>query len=254
MLTAEYRHSPLLKDAGFRHAFFTRNGGFSVGPYRALNFSFAVGDDSEHVDGNLALAAQALQVDAGRLFFPAQVHGAGVMELAGDEAQLDVVMSEVDALVSGHADIACAVRTADCVPILLADPTTGRVAAIHAGWRGLEAGVVHSAARQLGGSPDRWLAAIGPHISVSAFEVSQDVAERLAACSSADTPIVQEPNQKPHVDLLAITRAQLEREGVAAHNIDVVEGCTKSQPESFYSYRRDGKLGGRHLSAIVPLG
>ncbi len=252
MLTAEYRHSALLADAGFRHAFFTRNGGFSVGPYRSLNFSFAVGDSSEHVDGNLGLAAKALEVGPTRLFFPAQVHGTNAVEVTGTESQLDVVTTEADALVSGALDVACGVRTADCIPILIGDTKTGRVAAVHAGWRGLQRGVIAGAARQLGGQAEHWVAAIGPHISVTEFEVSEDVAELLSACSQAEDAVLREPGKKPHVSLLAIARAQLQATGMGAANIDIVEGCTKSEPQAFYSFRRDGKLGGRHLAAIVP--
>lgn len=251
MLKPEYRHSPLLEDAGFRHAFFTRNGGFSLGPYRSLNFSYAVGDDPDHVDANLALAAEHLEVAQHRVLFPNQVHGKQVLELDGREAQLDVVLAEADALVSGSPDLACGVRTADCVPILLADASTGRVAAVHAGWRGLVAGVIATTGAKLGGAPADWLAAVGPHISVEAFEVSTDVAELLRQCSDADA-VREGPGEKPHVDLRAIAHAQLRAMGVPGDRVDDIEGCTVKQPESFFSYRRDGRHGGRHLAAIVP--
>lgn len=251
MLKPEFLHSQLLEDAGFHHAFFTRNGGFSVGAYRSLNFSYAVGDAVEHVDANLALAAGQLGVARDRVLFPSQVHGKQVLELTGQEDQLQVVLAEADAVVSGCRDVACGVRTADCVPILLADTATGRVAAVHAGWRGLTAGVIAAAAAQLGGESSRWLAAVGPHISVDAFEVSPEVAERLRSCSDVD-PVQARPNAKPHVDLRAITQAQLVALGIPAAQVDHIEGCTHQRGESFFSYRRDGKNSGRHLAAIVP--
>jgi hypothetical protein len=249
----EFRQSALLLEEGFRHAFFTRNGGVSGGPCRSLNFSYAVGDESTHVDQNLALAAQTLGVATNRVFFAAQLHGAGVVELAGTEAQLDVVFTEADALTSGRPDLACSVRTADCVPILIADPSTGRVAAIHAGWRGLVADVVGAAAIRLGGPAGRWVAAVGPHISQNAFEVSEDVASQLEACAPTEAVLRQE-GMKPHVSLASIVRAQLERVGMKGERIDIVAGCTRDEPELFFSFRRDGKHSGRHLSAIVPRG
>ncbi len=244
--------SPRLTEAGFRHAFFTRQGGVSSDAYTSLNFSYAVGDDSKNVDENLRRAGEFVGLPANRVFFAAQVHGDGVLELTGDEAQLDVVLREGDALISAEPTLACGVRTADCVPILIADTRTGRVAAVHAGWRGLVGHVIRAAGERLGGNPEHWVAAIGPHISVEAFEISDDVAERLEGASDASDAIVRAPGRKPHANLRTIARAQLERLGVPAEQIDQVLGCTLGQPELFFSYRRDGKASGRHLSVIVP--
>jgi polyphenol oxidase len=244
-------HSSLLEEAGFRHAFFTRTGGHSRGAYAALNFSYAVGDEATHVDENLAVAARALGVASTRLFFPAQVHEAQVIELVGTEATREVLFQNADALVSGQVDLACAIRTADCLPILIGDLSTGRVAAIHAGWRGLVRHVIKAAAAALGGDPRRWVASIGPHISRHAFEVSPDVAAELEACSAAPSP-VDRGRDRPHVDLSQIAAAQLEALGVPRAQIDALGGCTYSDPTLFFSFRRDGKASGRHLAAIVP--
>jgi YfiH family protein len=244
--------SPRLTEAGFRHAFFTRAGGVSSDAYASLNFSYAVGDEPSNVDENLRRAGESLGLPAERVFFAAQVHGNDVLELTGDEAQIDVVLREADALVSAEHSLGCGVRTADCVPILIADPDTGRVAAVHAGWRGLVKGVIETAAGRLGGTPGHWVAAIGPHISVDAFEISDDVAEQLSDASNAPNAIVRAPGRKPHANLRAIAQAQLETLGVPPQQIDQVLGCTLSQPERFFSYRRDGKASGRHLSVIVP--
>ena len=244
-------YSALLQRHGFRHAFFTRAGGTSCGPYQSLNFSFAVGDSNERVDANLRLAAQALDVDMTRLYFASQVHGNRVVEVTGTEEQRQVIFTEADAVVSGADHVACAVRTADCVPILLACPRSGRVAAVHAGWRGLVARVIAAAISKLSpsGAP-ACIAAIGPHISASAFEVAGEVAEHLrAACPGAD-PVVQ-GGAKPHVDLRLLTRYQLRAAGLPDTSIDDVPGCTYHDAERFFSYRRDGRRSGRHLSAIV---
>jgi len=173
--------------------------------------------------------------------------------LSGTEVQSMLVMREGDALVSRAPGLACAVRSADCVPILLGDRRSGVVAAVHAGWRGAVNGIVSSAVDALRAiAPEPVLiAAIGPHISPAAFEVSEDVAETLLKASH-DPYIVDRSGPKPHVDLRRMLRAELHANGLAHAAIDDVWGCTFLEPEHFFSFRRDGKASGRHLSAIVP--
>ena len=151
--------------------------------------------------------------------------------------------------------MACCVRVADCVPILIGDQATGGAAAVHAGWRGTVARVVPAAVAELalgGGDPARMIAAIGPHISLAAFEVSEPVAAQLASASSATDVVDGSCGPRPHVDLRRIIRAQLREAGLSDGSVDDVRGCTVTEPESFFSYRRDGKRSGRHLAAIVP--
>jgi hypothetical protein len=217
-----------------------------------LNFSYAVGDAPECVNENLKRAAAILGVEQERLLFLSQVHGVRAVELESESWSQSIKL-EGDATVSGTPDLACAVRTADCVPILVADQSTGRVAAIHGGWRGLAAGVIAEALKQLGGSPAAWIAAIGPHISLDAFEISEDVAAQLERCSDAKAPIRRRPDRKPHADLRQIAKAQLHTAGVKPEQVEDVMGCTQLESDRFFSYRRDGKLSGRHLSAIAPL-
>jgi YfiH family protein len=146
------------------------------------------------------------------------------------------------------------VRTADCVPILLADPSTGAVAAVHAGWRGVVARVTEAAVtalREAGAETSKLIAAIGPHISLAAFEVSEDVAEQLVESSPDRDVVSRDFGAKPHVDMRRIVRAQLRVLGLAQSAIDDVRGCTVCDDDLF-SYRRDGKRSGRLLSAIVP--
>jgi YfiH family protein len=250
---AEFLESALLRGAGFRHAFFTRNGGVSPGAYASLSFSVAAGDSAENVRQNLERAASALGVSAPRIHFLSQVHGNKTHTLTGGEEQTQVIALEGDALVSKAPGVACGVRSADCVPVLLADRRSGAVAAAHAGWRGAAAGVVSSAILGLRAlAPDADLvAAIGPHISQPAFEVSSDVAEAILA-ASRDQEIVDRSGAKPHIDLRRMLRAELRSQGLADSAIDDVWGCTVLEPARFFSFRRDGKASGRHLSAIVP--
>jgi polyphenol oxidase len=255
---ARYRYwvtfltSPLLTSLGFRHAFFTRAGGSSRGPYESLNFSYAVGDDPLKVDANFRSAEGALGLGPGQLSFLSQVHGNRVVELTSGSTREQTKHIEADGAVANDPTLGVGVRTADCLPVLLADPETGRVGAVHAGWRGLVLGVLFEGVRALG-FPQRLHVAIGPHIGVRAFEVSADVAEQLTTCSNAD-PVLLGFGPKPHVDLAAIAIAQLRQAGVDTSHIDRVPGCTYDEPASFYSFRRDGKVGGRHLSAIVARG
>jgi YfiH family protein len=192
------------------------------------------------------------------------VHGGRVVEA---DAALG---AEADAIIAraAVAAVAIGVRVADCVPVLLANPGTGDVAAVHAGWRGIVAGVVPAAVTALttvGGGP--LVAAIGPSIGPCCFEVGPDVAALISqACLSPATApnthgehgIVRreernepnEPNEgKVFVDLRRAVRAQLLAVGV--RHVDEVVGCTKHEAARFHSYRRDGAGSGRMLAAIA---
>jgi len=250
---ADFLESALLRGAGFRHAFFTRKGGVSQGPYASLSFSIAAGDSEANVKQNLERAALELCVDSAHIHFLSQVHGRVAHTLRGGEIQSMLIQREGDALVSRAPGLACAVRSADCVPVLLADRRSGAVAAAHAGWRGAVNGIVSSAIetlRAIAPNPSL-IAAIGPHISLEAFEVSEDVAETLLK-ASRDPEIVDRSRPKPHVDLRRMLRAELHAQGLPHAAIDDVWGCTFLEPARFFSFRRDGKASGRHLSAIVP--
>ncbi len=248
------RTSPLLTTHGFRHAFFTRHGGVSSGKYASLNFSSAAGDSQANVLENLGRAARALGVAPERVYFLTQVHGREVHELTEASHRERVLYQEGDALVSQSPAVACGVRTADCVPVLVADRRSGAVAAIHAGWRGVVGGVVMSgvaALRRVAGAESELIAAIGPHISAAAFEVSPEVADELSAAAPGAAVVTRAEGGKPHVDLRRIVRLQLRGLGLAERDIDDVAGCTFLEPESWFSFRRDGAESGRHLSAIV---
>jgi polyphenol oxidase len=255
-VAAEYLKSELLSRAGFRHAFFLRGGGVSTGPYESLNFSVAVGDSAENVRKNLARAAEVLGVSASRIYFLSQVHGTVTCSVDGTEPRERVLEREGDAVLSAAGDLACGVRSADCVPVLVGDRRSGAAVAIHAGWRGVVRGAVESGVSELlrfSGFGAELVAAIGPHIREEAFEVSEDVASELAAASPVPAVTAPPAGGKPHVSLARIVTAKLVALGVAEADIDDVGGCTVREPDRCFSFRRDGKIGGRHLSAIVPL-
>jgi YfiH family protein len=256
--------SALLDAAGFRHAFFTRRGGVSPPPWDSLNFAASVGDDPGNVAENVRRAASELGVDPARVYFLSQVHGTAHRVLAGAEDRDEVVRFVGDITLSRAQGVACGVRSADCVSVLLADTATGAVAAVHSGWRGTVANAVAAgvvALRALGGGSGDLIAAVGPHIGACCFEVGDDVAEALAGCSTAGARVLVPPGTagagetgggKTHVDLRRIVHAQLEAAGVGHGRIDDVAGCTCCEPGRFHSFRRDGARSGRLLSAIVP--
>ena len=263
-MTAHMEGSPLpmlrtserLRAEGFAHGFFTRVGGVSAPPWDTLSFTIAAGDEPEAVQENRARAAHALGVEAGRLYYASQVHGTACVVLDGSEDADEVVRRVADLTASRTSGVACGVRSADCVPILLADRHTGAVVAIHSGWRGtvLRASLAGLAVLAgLGARPSDVIAAIGPHLEGCCFEVGLDVAAALAACSGARTPVVRrdEALGKAWVDLRSIVRAQLVSGGVAREAIDDVAGCTVHEPALYHSFRRDGGASGRLLSAIV---
>ncbi|MFC1641243.1 peptidoglycan editing factor PgeF [Myxococcota bacterium] len=246
--------SPLLAAAGFRHAFFTRLGGVSQGSYESLNCSFSVGDVPHKVEQNLTRVARYLDLDPLQIFWLTQVHGRQVRRIGSEELTDKIRQQEGDAIISRARGLGCAVRVADCVPVLLGEQVSGAVAAVHAGWRGVVRGVLSAAIQGLETDLARrgdWVAAIGPHISVEAFEVSPDVAESLRRASPAGAVLDHSLGPRPRANLRRIVRAQLEQLGVPGDQVDDIPGCTFGQPQLFFSFRRDGPKSGRHLAAIV---
>jgi len=214
-----------------------------------------VGDASDCVLENTARAAAWLELESTSLYCAQQVHGANVLEILVDTKQQSIAAMQADALIGGQSHTACCVRTADCVPLLVGDSSQGRVAAIHAGWRGIVAGIVQRTIERLsdmGSQPDQLLVAIGPHIRSSAFEVSEEVAQTIAEVTPR-CPVVQRHfGPLPHVALVECLQEQLRIAGVLPGNVDDVGGCTFSDSTRFFSYRRQGPASGRHLHAIVP--
>lgn len=246
--------SELLNKAGFSHAFFTRRGGASRGPFDSLNFALGTGDARPAVLENLRRAAAHLRISASHIYFLSQVHGADAVVLEGGEDRDQVVHQQGDVTVSARPGVGCGVRSADCATVLIADRRSGAVAAVHSGWRGTVAGVAGAGVARLRAlsSDVDLVAAIGPHIEPCCFEVGREVAEQIANASDAeDVTVDRGAERNPHVDLRAVIRAQLRAAGLADEAIDDVWGCTMCDRKRFFSYRRDGKVGGRLLSCIV---
>ncbi|MEM7138949.1 MAG: peptidoglycan editing factor PgeF [Myxococcota bacterium] len=242
--------SSLLDRFGFRHGFALRTGGVSDAPYDTLNLGLGLGDCETAVLENRTRFAASLGLTTDHLFEQRQVHGTHVREVTAQDASGAVYKLEGDALITRVAGLGVAARTADCVPVLIAHPPTGDVAAVHAGWRGAVAGVVPRTIDALGRSPSELVVAVGPHIRVAAFEIGQDVAAQLQGAARA-TQVVDRSRPKPHGDLAALLRDQLHGAGIGDAAIDDIGGCTHSDGAHFFSHRRDHGETGRHLSAIV---
>ena len=229
------------------HGFPLREGGVSEGRYASLNLSAKWGDDPERVRENRRRLAAAGDFDAAQLYTARQVHGAGVVAVGAGDAPEAIAAREADALVSDVPGVVLGVVTADCVPILVTDGA-GRVAAIHAGWRGTVADVVGRAVDALvalGARRPSLRAALGPSICARCFEVGPEVAAVFRELDGA----VDDRGAKPHVDLRRANAALLGRAGV--RTIDAEPPCTMCEPARFYSYRRDGAGIGQHLGFIV---
>jgi len=239
--------SPMLGSAA--HGFSLRTGGVSTGRYESLNLSFKWGDRPDHVEENRRRYAEAGGFSLPRLHTVRQVHGTGVIQVRSGDAPAAIATQEGDALVSDVPGVALAVGTADCVPILLADPQ-GRVAAIHAGWRGTVADIAARAVEALvamGARPEALTAALGPCICLRCFEVGPEVAARFAELPGC----IDNGRAKPHIDLRRANRLLLERSGLRPGAIDDNPPCTMCEPERFFSFRRDGAEIGQHLAFIV---
>ncbi|MFF7354799.1 MULTISPECIES: peptidoglycan editing factor PgeF [Streptomyces] len=229
--------------SGAHFAFTDRWGGVSAAPYEELNLGGAVGDAPEAVRANREGAAKSLGLDAGQVVWMNQVHGADVAVV--DEPWGDRPAPEVDAIVTTRRGLALAVLTADCVPVLLADPAAGVVAAAHAGRPGMVKGVVPAAVRamvELGAEPGRITARTGPAVCGRCYEVPERMRAEVAAVEPAAH--AETGWGTPAVDVSAGVHAQLDRLGVRDRAQSPV--CTLESGDHF-SYRRDrttGRLAG----------
>lgn len=261
--------SPVLQRLGVPHCFTTRVGG-SVGVSRGVFTSLNFGnpgdlpkeqrDPPSNIHANLVAVANALGVPSRPVVQVHQVHGGDVHFLdrsAMSNPELIRHDPKADAIVT-TAPVLAGIRTADCAPILLASDDGAVVGAVHAGWRGVVAGVLLRAIevmRQHGAK--HIVASIGPCIGAKAFEVDADVATQFQACFAGDSQVVIEHARKPGstvqkygVELQRALRLQLEQSGV--HEFDVVDHCTYERSDLYFSHRRDKGMTGRMIALIGP--
>jgi len=246
--------SGLARLPGIAHGFFTRHGGVSRGIYASLNCGAGSKDDPTAVRENRARVAAHL--GASNFLSAYQVHGTTALVL--DEPWPAGTRPRADAMVTARPGLALGVLTADCAPVLLAEPHAGVVAAAHAGWRGALAGIVEAtlhAMEGLGARRERILAAVGPCIGQDAYEVGPEFeAEFLRQDAASDRFFTRtHAGSRPRFDLAGYVAERLLRAGV--EDAGGLEVCTYAQSEDFFSYRGSSARCepdyGRQISAIV---
>jgi YfiH family protein len=243
---------------GLRHAFFTRDGGVSGGVYASLNSGVGSQDDAGHVMQNRARMARELGVDATRLITAFQIHSPKVV--VADEPWSVEARPRADAIVTKTPGLAIGVSTADCGPLLFADPHARVIGAAHAGWRGAFSGVIEgtiAAMEELGADRGRITVALGPLIRKESYEVSESFADEFLRADEGYTQFFA-PARAGHCmfDLPGFIASRLEQSGI--DRFEDIGLCTYSEPDRFYSYRRSVHRAepdyGRHVNAIVLAG
>jgi purine-nucleoside/S-methyl-5'-thioadenosine phosphorylase / adenosine deaminase len=231
-----------LERDGFLAAFTERSGGVSPRPFDSLNLTFGVGDSDRNIEKNRDRVSEGLAT--GPFTTAAQIHGtrlvrvgekrrgAGFQDFAG-------AIAGADGLYTSSAGVALAVQVADCMPIVMASPRQGLVAAVHAGWRGLASGILAGAA-SLFEEPKEVRVAIGPSIGPDHYEVGEDVALAVAAGSESGA-VTSRRAGRTYLDLPGTARAVLRALGIRrVHDTGL---CTACERRRFYSHRRDGSGG-----------
>ncbi|MFZ2302696.1 MAG: peptidoglycan editing factor PgeF [Gallionella sp.] len=220
----------------------TRRGGVSITPYDSFNLGNHVGDNP------LVVARNRMSLNALLPSEPVwleQVHGTAVADADAASCRL-----QADACIARHRGSVCVVMTADCLPVLLCDKQGTVVGAVHAGWKGLAAGVIEATVQAMGVAPQNLMAWLGPAISRDAFEVGEEVRaifvknDPQAASAFTPSPLTGEgrgEGEKWLADIYALARLRLNVLGIA----QIYGGgyCTYREHEKFFSYRRDGATG-----------
>jgi polyphenol oxidase len=255
-----YYASANLEAIGVRHAFSTRIGGISPRPFDSLNLGnpngFAVQDDYERIWANYARLLSCIGCPIEPPLRIHQVHGNEVAEV--EIGKNFDTGCKADALVSRDSHRAISVRTADCVPILLSGADGRVVAAVHAGWRGIVAGIIPAAVKTMTAATNQpaatLLAAVGPCIGMDAFEVGPEVLAEFERALGSKAPARTLAGGKGHVDLRAAARLQLLASGIGERQIESTDRCTATHENEFFSHRRERGLTGRMAAVILANG
>jgi YfiH family protein len=244
-----------LLEAGVVAAFTGRSGGTSAQPHATLNLGLRVGDDLQRVLANRRRVATVLGL-AGRPWALArQVHGARILtveavRLGQGPPEAKPPLGDGDGLVTADPGVVLAVLTADCAPVLLADPAAGVVGALHAGWRGLAAGVVEAgvaAMAELGADPAATVALVGPAVGGCCYEVGPEVREAVG--DRLPAALATTGDGRPALDPAAGAAQALALAGVG--QVTVAAECTFELEERYFSHRRDAGRTGRQAGLIA---
>jgi polyphenol oxidase len=251
--------APTLAFAGIRHGFFTRDGGVSGGLYTSLNGGVGSKDNVGHVAENRARMAHAVGVEPSRFLTAYQIHSPDVV--VAEAPWTSDTRPRADGIVTRIPALAIGVTTADCGPVLFADPKARVIGAAHAGWRGALSGVVEAtvdAMEWLGAARGDIHAALGPMIRQPNYEVGADLMARFAAEDPASNRFFTPAPRDGHAqfDLAGYIATRLRHAGVG--HIEDLGHCTYADPAMFFSYRRATHRAeadyGRHVNAIALAG
>lgn len=232
---------------GVHAAISTRGGGISAGPYQSANMGEHVGDHPAHVASNRERLATQCGVHQWQWL--QQVHGVDVIEVTDHPIPAAIA----DGAITSHKGIACAVLTADCLPVLMCAADGSEVAALHAGWRGLAQGILGRGVAAFKAPPAQLIAYLGPAIGPRHFQVGQDVWQAFAPWGiepALRRTLFLQQTEHPHkylADIFGLARWTLQNLGVT--QIYGGDYCTYNDADQFYSYRREG-VTGRMVSAI----
>lgn len=245
-MTLDLIRSDLLDAGGLVHAFTTRTGGLSEGPYASLNLTRSRGDDPARVAENRRRVREALGLD--ELVFATQVHGRAVIRIDAPPRG-DQPAGEADALITDVSGLGLVCQTADCTPILLFDPQHRAVAAIHSGWRGtvqnIAAATVEAMASAYGSRPEDMRAAIGPSISPANYRIGPEVVAEFERVFDVTGGILspRDPEGGAHLDVAEACRRQLVLAGVPEAAIWRSPSCTYAEEDRLFSARRSHHRG-----------
>ena len=252
-MSIPFEQSQLLLTPTIRHGFFGRRGGVSTGDFASLNVSETGGDKLNLVTRNRTLAVESIGFPQPALATLRQVHSAKVVAITGLPSPGE--RPEADAMVTNVPGIVLGILTADCAPVLLADPAAGVIGAFHAGWKGAIGGIAEgtvSAMVALGADPARIVAAIGPTISMPNYEVGPEfAADLLARHRDAGNRIARPGGGREHFDLPGFVFDQLHHAGVGL--VEDHGTCTYAEPKRYFSHRyatHNGRTAGRQIALI----
>ena len=247
--------------SSIKHFVSTRKGGVSQEPVAAMNLGFT-NDEAASVIENRKRFAAALGFSPEQFVFQEQIHSCTVKVVSIEDAGSGLYdnesrIPESDAMVTNQKGLCLMAMAADCVPILLFDPMTETIAAIHAGWKGTVGRIAQNAVNvmmeQFGAKPSDILAGIGPSISKGNYEVGEELVERVKLSFKNYEPLIHWnlSTNKPHFDLWEANKQVLLDAGIANTNIEIAGLCSFIKGDLFYSYRRDAGITGRFGGGIM---
>jgi len=244
-ITPDFIASTLFAQHQIRGLFTLRGGGISPAPFDSLNFGSGLGDNETNITAHVNALMTAANL-SGTPHQAVQTHQTDSLWCNGSG---HLHKHSADILLSDQTDTPLAVRTADCLPILLAEPQTGICAAVHAGWRGTAAGIAIKAVQAMcahGANAEHIIASLGPCIGSCCFEIGEQAANALRKCTESASDFVQQT-----ADLRQINRLQLCQSGLSEHNIELIHACTACDSKHFFSFRRDAGQTGRHIAIVA---